>query len=81
MIREWRYTVIKNKDLEGATREGYLLSEQYNELVSILRGVQEYRDSKNKASLEAVVVESDWPEYEPTWKAIEERVSAQESYL
>lgn len=81
MKREIRYTVIKNKDFEGAIHEGYLLSEQYNELVSILRGVEEYRKSKNKASLEAVVVEKDWPEYEPTWNMIESRVFAQESYL
>lgn len=28
---------------------------------------------------DAVVVEADWPEYEPTWRAIEERVNAEKS--
>ena len=33
------------------------------------------RVHEGKAPLDAVVVESDWPEYEPTWKAIEARAS------
>lgn len=33
------------------------------------------REEVGKAPLECVVVESDWPEYEPTWEAIEARMT------
>lgn len=31
--------------------------------------------------MECVIVESDWPEYEPTWKAIEARVTGAQPSL
>ena len=33
------------------------------------------RDCANKPPFKGLIVESDWPEYEPTWKAIEARVT------
>jgi hypothetical protein len=33
------------------------------------------RKAKGKQPLECMVVEADWPEYEPTYKAIEERMT------
>ncbi|URC22311.1 hypothetical protein CHUUTOTORO_02260 [Serratia phage vB_SmaM-ChuuTotoro] len=35
--------------------------------------VTEHRLENGKTPLEAVVVESDWPEYDKVWKMIEER--------
>jgi hypothetical protein len=33
------------------------------------------RDCANKPPFKGLIVESDWPEYEPTWRAIEARVT------
>lgn len=81
MVREFRYTVLKNSDIEKAIHYGDLPASAYATLSHIVERVRISREERGKAPLETVVVESDWPEYEPTWKAIEERVSAQESYL
>lgn len=67
--REYRYFVIKRKDAKEA------LSRDERGLLNHLLGkVHDYRLGLGKKPLECVVVESDWPEYEPTWKAIEERM-------
>jgi len=34
-----------------------------------------FRERNGKQPLECVVVESDWPEYEPTWEAIKQRMA------
>lgn len=69
--REDRYLVIKRSDLEevqdGFTQDAI---DTFNE---ICQAVMISRDERGKPILNCVVVESDWPEYEPTWKAIEER--------
>ena len=36
--------------------------------------INEGRFRDGKPEIEAVVVESDWPEYEPTWEAIKKRM-------
>lgn len=69
MIREYRYMVFKLKDIKAA-----LTQDERDILERLLDDVYAYRVGEGKAPLECVVVESDWPEYEPTWKAIEERV-------
>lgn len=46
-----------------------------DEIRGLAREYAEQRRLKGKKPLECVVVEKDWPEYEPTWKAIEARVS------
>lgn len=63
--REGRYTVIKHKDLAGLPRE----------LLFELRLVLD-RLSKFTPPREYVVVESDWPEYEPVWQMIENRAAS-----
>lgn len=69
MIRENRYLVFKLKDVKAALNvDDHLL------LDHLFRIVSYYRIREGKDPLECVVVESDWPEYEPTWKAIEDRV-------
>ena len=69
MKRENRYIVIKRKDAEAALDKGQL--EQLNGLSSV---VSANRKKAGKLELNCVVVESDWPEYEPTWAAIEARI-------
>lgn len=68
--REQRYVVLKVKDVMQRLSEKDILT-----LARILDEIDAYRKSIGKKSLECVVIESDWPEYEPTWKAIEGRVT------
>jgi ribA/ribD-fused uncharacterized protein len=74
MQREKRYIVLKCSDVEAAASHGFLNHYQMDSLVAITSRVTEYRQRAKKPTLECVVVESDWPEYEPTWQAIEQRV-------
>lgn len=70
MERENRYLVIKHKDAAL-----YLTATERLILVAIAEKVDSHRINRGKPSLTCVVVESDWPEYEPTWQAIEQRVA------
>ena len=65
--REERYVVFKVSDL-GNSLKG-------DEIRRLAREYAEQRRLKGKEPLECVVVEKDWPEYEPTWKAIEARMT------
>lgn len=69
MEREHRYIVIKLKDVEAMGN-----MDAYRVLHNIGRQVQNFRAANGKPPLECVVVESDWPEYEPTWAAIAARM-------
>lgn len=71
MIREHRYFVLKLKDINAA-----LTTTEIGLLNQLALKVDKYRTTHLKKPLECVVVESDWPEYEPTWKAIESRVDS-----
>ena len=68
--REQRYVVLKVKDVMQRLSEKDILT-----LARILDEIDAYRKSIGKKSLECVVIESDWPEYEPTWRTIEARVT------
>jgi hypothetical protein len=70
-IREERYTVLKTTDVQC------LHEDEQKQLAAIAAKVALWRTANGKAPLECVVVERDWPEYEPTWKGIEARVSGQ----
>ena len=73
-IRENRYIVLKRTDVNQ-------LSEQdRTALGDLLKKVNDIRVDRGKPisndnDLEYVVVERDWPEYEPTWQMIEDRVN------
>lgn len=69
MERENRYIVIKESDAEG-----YLSPLKYQMLHTILESVAIGRATQGKIPFESVVVESDWPEYEPVWNMIAARV-------
>lgn len=71
--REERYVVVKLTDYVAAGIPGYL----NNTFHQVLGRVAEYRSRVGKAPLVCAVVESDWPEYEPTWAAIEARVTGE----
>ena len=64
--REARYVVLKNADIMQCLTINELI-----ELRRIQTRVKEHRTKIGKPRLDCVVVESDWPEYEPTWRAIE----------
>ncbi|AGJ71555.1 hypothetical protein Lw1_gp148 [Escherichia phage Lw1] len=74
MEREQKYIVIKLSDVDKMSYEDQL------KLRFIARRVERQRSRDGKEPLKAVVVEHDWPEYEPTWKAIETRVEREESH-
>ena len=57
--REERFIVIKRKHLSPAKEEA----------------LRTYLHDDNIGTVECVVVESDWPEYETIWKIIEARVN------
>lgn len=58
-IREERYIVIKRKHLSEAKEEAF----------------RRYLFDDEIGTVECAVVESDWPEYEPVWQMIEQRVT------
>lgn len=67
---EARYVVLKNADIMQCLTINELI-----ELRRIQAKVEEHRAEIGKPPLDCVVVESDWPEYEPTWRAIDARVT------
>ena len=75
--KEDRYLVIKKSDLNHVL-ESLNTAFPAAALRTILEQVQEYRMARGASpNMECVVVESDWPEYEPTWAAIEERMKCE----
>ena len=68
--REVRYVVLKNADIMQCLTINELI-----ELRRIQARVAEHRTAIGKPRLDCVVVEADWPEYEPTWEAIEVRMT------
>lgn len=69
--REPRYLVLKIKDALA-----YLSSGELDQLNKIGEKIAAGRAAGGKAPFGAVVVEQDWPEFEPTWAAIETRMTA-----
>lgn len=70
--RETRYIVIKGTDIDR-----YLSVSQKSALASICSKICQGRRDDDRRELKAVVVESDWPEYNEVWKMIESRVNAE----
>ena len=68
--REERYLVFKLSDVEEHFTPGE--KQQLARLVEVQRVG---REEAGKPLLRCVVVESDWPEYELTWRAIEARMT------
>ena len=68
--REERYIVFKLSDVER-----YLTDADRAHLAMMKNEIDAGRDCANKPPFKGLIVESDWPEYEPTWRAIEARVT------
>ena len=68
--REDRYIVFKLSDVER-----YLTDADRAHLAMMKNEIDAGRNCANKPPFKGLIVESDWPEYEPTWKAIEARVT------
>lgn len=66
--RDNRYVVLKRSDLWDLTQE------QRGQLGAITRAHDARHLREGKPDLQCVVVEADWPEFEPTWSAIQKRV-------
>lgn len=75
MEREERYVVLKIKDIEH-----FLSTSQKDDLHDIRGTIDAYRRMTKKGELKAVVVESDWPEYERVWKMLEARVNMENQH-
>ena len=69
--REPRYLIFKLNDVLA-----YLSSEELDQLNKIREKIAASRATEGKALFSAVVVEQDWPEFEPTWASIEARMTA-----
>ena len=68
--REERYIVFKLSDVEEHFTPG-----EKQQLARLAEVQRVGRSEAGKPLLECVVVEADWPEYEPTWNAIEARMT------
>lgn len=67
--REQRYIVFKVKDLVK-------LDPYWQKQLTGLRiEVELLRHERGKPDLDCVVIEKDWPEYEPVWKMVEDRMT------
>ena len=73
MVRENRYYVLKNTDIDKC-----LTGTEHKILELIGYKIENWRRSEGKDQFKAVVVEHDWLEYEKVWKMIEKRVDKQE---
>ena len=73
--RETPYVVLSAKDLTAVG----LTEAELDSLAAISAKVDQYRLDSCKHYLECVVVEKGWPEYEPTWLAIEHRLAGDAS--
>jgi|GEM_PF-5360126 len=69
MNRENRYLVLKHTDITAG-----LSMAQRKILESLADMVADRRSIEGKHMLQAVVIESDWPEYEPVWRMLARRV-------
>lgn len=75
-VREERYIVFKISDVVE-----HLTTTEALHLARLYEVQRVGRREAGKAELECVVVEADWPEYEPTWKAVEARVTGAQQAL
>ena len=72
--REERYLVFKLSDVEE-----HFTPDEKQQLARLAEIQRVGRSESGKPLLECVVVEVDWPEYGPTWNAIEARVTGAQS--
>lgn len=66
-----RYMVIKHTDVFALPDHDQIVVRQ---LIEVLGGILDRNQSPMR---ECLVLESDWPEYQPALKALEDRVNAE----
>lgn len=71
MKRERRYTIFKHSDIEK-----YLTEEQIEKLFELDSEISFRRQQEGRGLMSGLVIEKDWPEYEPAWAMIEKRVDS-----
>lgn len=64
---ELRYMVFKISDLHGLDTQDNIM------LCHLANKVARLRQEAAKKPLQALVIEKDWPEYQPTWAALAKR--------
>jgi len=69
-MRETRYLVFKIKDIQES-----LTKDEQKLLAELGNKIEEYHTFRTGKFFNCVVVEDDWVEFEPTWKAIENRMN------
>lgn len=67
-LREHRYVVFKVSDINRVP------AEKKKQIYDLAQWFDERRVEENRSPMTCVVVEHDWPEYEPTWSAIQQRM-------
>lgn len=72
MVRESRYLVMKHTDIESG-----LTDTEQEILTALYWKIEQHRVAVRKSPFKAVVIESDWPEYEPVWGMLETRIQAE----
>ena len=72
-VREPRYVVFKIKDIERYLDPG--TAQVFWDTLSLVGWEIAYRrGADGKLPFNALVIEQDWPEFEPAWAMIEERM-------
>lgn len=66
--RERRYVVFKVSDIKRVP------AAKAKQIYDLARWFDERRMEEHRSPMTCVVVEHDWPEYEPTWAAIQQRM-------
>lgn len=69
MMLEERYVVFKSSDLK------HLTYDTLRALNVVCDEVARVRNIRGNKTLNGVFIESDWPEYEPTVKMLEQRIN------
>ena len=71
MKLEFRYYVFKRTDVEAALTEAEKATLEF-----IGQKIEAQRKFAGKRDFKALVLEDDWPEYDPAVKALQERVDS-----
>lgn len=71
-----KYIVFKTSDVKAAIQFNFIDANILMHLRELQQATTAVRLNRGAKGLESVVVESDWPEYEPTWDAIAQRCTS-----
>ena len=71
MDLESRYVTFKHKDISGA-----LDSCDLEAFEALCDKINKFRKARGAGELEGIVIEKDWPEYQPTLDLLSKRINA-----